>query len=876
LTPESVRWEHVEAAFEAALQAGPEARQALLQRLRTADPALHQEVESLLAAHQASGDFLESSASTFASAHLLERPESAELAGTVIGRYRLLEEIGRGGMGTVWLAERADGQFEQRVALKLIKRGMDSDEILGRFLRERQILARLEHPNIARLLDGGVSDEGRPYFVMEYVPGIPITRYCEGRSLPTGARLHLFALVCRAVQYAHRSLVVHRDIKPANVLLTGAGEVKLLDFGVARLLLPQSAEEPPTAGASARGPMTPEYASPEQLAGKPVTTASDVYQLGILLHELVTGYRPGAVPGVDRPRRLRGDLDAITLRALDPDPEQRYPSAEALAEDVERHLAHKPIRFGAGGWRYYTAKFMRRYRVALGTAALVLSTTVGLTATYLARVRTERDRAQREAAKATETALTLRRIFRGWSPDASDRGQVSAEMVLGDAARRARIELANQPELLAATLSMVGDLRSAIGQMPAADSLLTQALAIQELPGRPTRDLALTLTRRGSLLLESERVTEAESALRRALFIYRDVAGPADVEVVQAQRALARALWQLERLPEAETMLRAVLAALTDDQTPLRTEVAADLGYVLMMEGRYPEAEELLRPTLAAQRKLFTALHASTQFTMLSLASSLRGPALLPEAEALDREALVISRALYGADHRQTAASNSSLAVLLERKGNFTAADSFARAAVAQKIRLYGEVSTETALMLRTLGGIRVVLGDRVEAERLLRRSLASLRQAFPQGHLDQGDVLNRLAYLLSLRRAADADSLYRQAVRFEQARAAAGPFFITDGYEYLGWTALRRGELPLAERMYRRALSLYEAELPRGHPYRAQTAVGLGETLLAAGREADGQRYLREGLTQWEAKRPAEPAQIAAARALLQGTRKP
>jgi tetratricopeptide (TPR) repeat protein len=258
--------------------------------------------------------------------------------------------------------------------------------------------------------------------------------------------------------------------------------------------------------------------------------------------------------------------------------------------------------------------------------------------------------------------------------------------------------------------------------------------------------------------------------------------------------------------------------------------------------------ESASSPQLNAQRRLFTALHASTQFTMRSLASSLRGPALLPEAEALDREALVIARALYGPDHRQTGSANASLAVLLERKGNFAAADSFARAALAQKMRMYGEVSTETALMLRTLGGIRVVLGDQAEAEHLLRRALASFQQAFPQGHMDEGDVLNRLAYLLSLRRSADADSLYRQAVRFEQVRLEAGPFFVTDGYEYLGWAARRRGELTLAERMYRRALTLYAAELPAGHPYRAQAAVGLGETLLGAGREAEARRYLREG----------------------------
>jgi len=763
-----------------------------------------------------------------------------------VGPYRLVEEVGRGGMGTVWLAERADGQFEQRVALKLIKRGMDSDEILSRFLRERQILARLEHPNIGRLLDGGMSDEGRPYFVMEFVRGIPITRYCAGRNLTIEARLRLFVLACRAVQYAHRQLVVHRDIKPANVLLTETGEVKLLDFGVARLLSPSESEGPPTAPDSARGPMTPEYASPEQLAGKPVTTASDVFQLGLLLHEVLTGKRPFSPDKHDwrRERRLRGDLEAITLRALDPDPEQRYPSAEALAEDVERHLAHAPIRFGAGGWWYSTTKFVRRHRLRLAAVALVLTVGLGLTAAYLARLRTERDRAQREAAKAAEHAATLGRMFRGWSPDASDRGKVSAEMLLEDAARRARIELANQPELLAATLSMVGDLQAGIGRMGSADSLLTQALAIQETLGKPNRDLAATLARRGSLLLESGRVVEAEAALRRALEFYLLAVGPGGVEVVETQRTLARVLWQLQRLPEAEGLLRQGLAALRDDQALVRTEVTSELGYVLFMEARYAEAVELLRPALAEQRRTFGVLHLSTLNTMRFLASALRGPASLPEAEALDREALVIARALYGEDHRSTSASFGHLAVLLERKGDFVAADSFARAAVAQKLRLFGENSDEAALMLRTLGGIRLALGDRVEAEQWLRRARRAFRRVFPRGHPDEGDVLNRLAYVLLMRGAPDADSVYRQAVAFEQARLDGAPFFITDGYEYLGWAARRQGDLALAERLYRRAVSLYEAELPPDHSYRRQAAAGLAELLGDLGKQA-----YREGI---------------------------
>jgi serine/threonine-protein kinase len=812
-TMDPARWHRVEAALEAALQEPLDTRERVIEARCGKDPELIAEVRSLLEAHRAAGDFLESSASTFASEHLLELSGPGDLPGTLVGRYRLLEEIGRGGMGTVWLAERADGQFEQRVALKLVRRGMDSSDIVSRFLRERQILARLEHPNIARLLDGGVSEDGRPYFVMEQVAGVPITRACTARGLPVGERLRRFVEVCRAVQYAHRNLIIHGDIKPGNVLLDEAGAVKLLDFGVARLMAPEPGEQS-SEGSPGRGPMTPEYASPEQQAGRPVTTASDVFQLGMLLYELVTAQRlprspTGGIPG----REVRGHLRAIVAKAVRPDPEQRYPSVEALADDIDRHLA------------------ARRNRVALFAAGLVAALAIGLTAAYLVRIRTERDRAQREAAKASEHSDVLSRIFRGWSPDAADRSSVSAAMLLDDAARRARIELAAQPELLGATLSMLGDFESGIGRIAVADTLLLEALRIQEREGAPARDRAATLARQGWVQLESGRLAEAEGTLQQALALTRDGSVPPE-DVAQIRRNLGRALWQLQRLPDAESVLREALATLPEDRTPLRTELAAFLGYVLFQQGRYDEAEQLIRPALIAQRQLFGARHVSTLTTMRFLASTLRGPASLAEAEALDREAVDVSRILFGTDHRETAATYYSLAVLLERKGNFLAADSFGTSALGIKLRLYGERSDEAALILRTLGGIRLVLKDTVEAERLLLRSLASFQAAFPRGHPDEGDVLNRLAYLLIRRRAGDADSIYRRAIGFEQARAPANPFFVTDGYEYLAWAAHQRGDRELAERLYRRALDLYRRELPEEHPYRVQADEGLRELL--------------------------------------------
>lgn len=783
-------------------------------------------------------DFLESGAEEFAAPYIAS-PRPGDIAGTVIGRYRLLEEIGRGGMGTVWRAERADGQFEQEVALKLIKRGMDSDEVLARFMRERQILARLEHRHIARLQDGGVSDDGRPYFVMELAHGVPITTYCEQHALDVRARLVLFATVCRAVQYAHRSLIVHRDIKPSNVLVTESGEVKLLDFGVAKLL----DEQRDGALSAVSRLMTPEYASPEQLAGTPVTTASDVYQLGLLLYELLTGKRPypsrdvaarnddPALPSAAAPRlreRLRGDLDAITLTALQREPDRRFASAEAFAEEIDRHLAHLPIRSAAPGWRYRATKFVRRNRVRV-TAVTVLAIASAVVATaYTVQIRSERDRAEREAAKVSQSATLLRRFFQGWSPDRADRDRVSSGTVLRNAAERAERELARDPEMLGLILSTIGDLYSSLGNLPGADSLLGKAFAIQSaLHTGPSADLAATLARRGKVSTNRAEYRQSETELRRALAMYLALMPPERLEVLQVEFDLAETLVGQDKMAEAESLLRDALRK-SPPEGAFATEISSNLGYVFMRQARYAEAVTLLRTTLARQQSIFGPLHVSTLRTTRSLASSLRDPAALPEVIALDRTALSIALTLFGEQHPETSGSRYALAVQLERAGQAAEGAALSEQALATRSPSIGESTVFVAQVLRTIGALKLMQGDSTGADQVLRRALASFRAANVGNMADEGDVLNRLSYLGFALQSADSLTRYRDAVAFENARNPKDPYFVTDGYEYLGLAASRRGDLALAEKMFRRAVKLYEEQLPAGHPYRVIAEEGL------------------------------------------------
>ncbi|MBV9880160.1 MAG: protein kinase, partial [Gemmatirosa sp.] len=427
------RWDAVKAMLHEALERPSEDRDAYLDAACAGDAALRAELASLVAAHD--DDFLEVPAFA-AAADALERGRRDDLAGGRVGPFRVVREIGRGGMGTVYLADRADGTYERRVALKVISRGMDTDLVVRRFRRERQILAGLDHPDIARLFSGGTTDDGRPYLVMEYVEGEPIDVYCARHALGIPERLALFRRVCGAVQYAHQRLVVHRDLKPGNILVAPDGAPKLLDFGIAKVLRPAGERTEATRRATTLHAMTPEYASPEQRAGEPVTTLSDVYSLGVLLHELLTGRHPG-VDGpsgadperpsvvVTRPpngslappgdpstlrRALRGDLDTIVLKAMRHEPARRYASAEQLADDVRRHAERLPVLARPDTFRYRSGRFVRRHRAAVAAACLTtlsLLGAAGATARQASVARAAQGQAERRFAEVRELATSF-------------------------------------------------------------------------------------------------------------------------------------------------------------------------------------------------------------------------------------------------------------------------------------------------------------------------------------------------------------------------------------------------------------------------------------------------------------------------------------
>jgi serine/threonine-protein kinase len=491
--------------------------------------------------------------------------------GSSVGAWTVVRELGAGGMATVYLVRRREAEFSQQAALKLIKRGIDTDEVAHRFRQERQILASLDHPNVARLLDGGVSEDGRPYFVMEYVDGPPVDRWCEEQRATIEKRLALFLDVARAVEQAHRRLVVHRDLKPGNVLVDPRGDVKLLDFGIAKLLDPLAAAEAPATRTAVRV-MTPEYASPEQVRGEPVTTASDVYQLGLLLYELLTRRRahqveggsltdiervvcrqipvpPGAIVG-----KLRGDLDTIVMKALAKEPDARYASVTALIEDVTRHLEGLPVKARRPTVAYRVHRFVRRHALAVAAAAVVLvSLVAGLSATlWQARVAArERDNARREAATAGRVSEFLIETFEIADPGEARGNTVTAREVLDSGTRRIGL-LDDEPEIQSTMKDVMGRVYQSLGLYDPAHTLLTESLTMRRAASStPDPRVADSLDHVGMLWIAKGKYDEAEKSLHEGLAMRRALFGESHGSVADSLQHLAQLEHLRDHLEEA-------------------------------------------------------------------------------------------------------------------------------------------------------------------------------------------------------------------------------------------------------------------------------------------------------------------------------------
>ena len=870
-------WPEVESLLDEVLELTPEERAPFLERVGARAPELRAQVERWLRGTERADGFLDQPGAEYVAPLVSATEEIRSAEGARIGPYRITGVAGHGGMGTVYVAER-DEPYHQRVALKLVRGAVALDDHLVRHLvEERRILASLEHPHIARLIDGGVTDEGLPWFAMEYVEGEPIDQYCEKHNLQLPARLQLFLTVCDAVQFAHRNLVVHRDLKPSNILVTVGGEVKLLDFGIAKLLA-QDLSDPGRTQTALRV-LTPEYASPEQLRGDPIAVTSDVYSLGVLLYELLTKQRPYRLTGRSsleiervilqqippRPstvvsdrrlgRRLRGDLDVILLTALRKEPERRYPSVERFAIDIGRFLGGLPVTARPDTWRYRAGKFVLRHRVGIAAGTAVCLSLVGglIGTTSQARM------AERSAAKEREVRNFLVGLFQVSDPLQSRGREISARELLDRGTRRADSALAQAPDLQAELLHVLGIIHGELGLLGPADTLLERAVRLsRSIHGDESAELAARLTDWGTVLTQRARFAVADSILRAALAIRRRLLGAQDSSVAATLRALGNVEAKLAKNDAAETLYREALAIDRGLFGDVHQAVASDLdglGTSLYQAGRLPGADSVFRAGLAIRRQVLDSDHPSLLISLDNVAQASKELGNHSEAEQLQREVLEKRRRLHPQGHPDVARTLGELASVLgspERPDpKLEEAESLFVQAIAMQRAFLGSDHPETVLTLNNLAPLRYWKGDLTGAEASLREVIGNWQRTLGKEHRNTIMATSSLgAVLRDQGKYEEAEPFLRQALLVRRKLFGDSHDDVAQGLGHLGRLLYLRGDYDGAERSYREALTIDRKLLPAGHPLIAWRLKGLGEVLTARGRATEAEPLLREALT--------------------------
>ena len=687
-------------------------------------------------------------------------------------------------MGSVWLAARSDGRFESQVAVKLLNAALIGRGGDARFKREGTILARLTHPNIARLIDAGVSATGQPYLVLERIDGRHIDAYCNEHRLDARQRIRLFLDVQAAVAHAHANLIVHRDLKPSNILVTAEGQVKLLDFGIAKLL---EHDDGPIDSLVTRdgAALTPKYAAPEQITGGPITTATDVYALGVVLYELLTGQHPAGdaattssglvkaivetepLPLADR--SLRGDLETILRKALKKAPEERYASVVEFADDLRRYVEHQPIGARPDTVSYRAAKFVRRHRRALAASVAAALALAGLVSYYTIRLAAERDRATLEAAKALRVSELLTGLLSGADPFRTpDAKEPTVRNLLDLGAQRVDKELADQPELQAELFALIGRTYERMGLHVEALPLLERALSISRRAIGESVQLAQSLNNLGVLHRGTGNVARAEPLLRESLDMRRRVLGREHPDVAITAVELSRVLQDRGEMREAEVLAREGLTIRQKVFGDEHRETATsknELGLIRLQLGDLEGAEPLLRQNLATNQRLLGMRHASTATSMANLALVLGARGALEEAEKLFRESLEITRGVFGDNHVSFAHTLNNLAVCLEMQGRLDEA----QALLERSLRIAGpQLAADHPRMLiytTNLARIRITRGDGAATETQLRDILAARQRLYPEGDWRIAQVQALLgASLLAQHRDAEAEALMRSA----------------------------------------------------------------------------------------------------------------
>ena len=911
------RWSQARELFERLVDLPAADREESLSGVSDAELAAR--VRRLLEADAEAEGFLETPVVAVAGGLLeVEEPAPPER----IGPYRVLRRLGRGGMGEVFLGERADGLFEQRVAIKLLRRGMATEDVLARFARERRILARLEHPHIARLLDGGATDDGRPYFVMELVEGEPITGYCRARSLGVDERIRLLLDCGDALAAAHRNLVVHRDLKPSNVLVTNDGEVKLLDFGIAKLLGADDTDDGAVETRTDLRLLTPAYAAPEQVLGEPVTTATDVWALGALGYELLTGTQPqkresrspaalasAVAEAVERPstrvehealealpfatpapadrrrlsRRLRGDLDNVLLTALRREPERRYGSVTALSGDFRRHLEGQPVKARPDTLIYRVGKFARRNRVAVGAAALVLLSLVG---GLVATTRQERraESSARAAAAAARRADAVKEFLIGLfeiaDPEQSG-GAVPASALVDQAGKRLETELASEPDVQADLLEAVARIDRGLGRLDPAESLARRSLDVRQ-KILPSGDGAIgrSLATLGAITMDRGKLDEAEKQLAQALKIVEGKDGAASLSAARVRSDYAQVLFWKGDVATAEKLESSVYEAYRAELGDEAVQTAIHLrnrGILREEVDRLDEAEADSRASQAVLEKRLGPEHPNLGQSYLNLAVLLDRRGKEEEAEKWFLRSLEVRRKALGSEHRVVGQTLQLLALFYLNQARLDESEANYRQALA----LFRAIEPKHFEVGKCLNGLALVASRRgryAESEATLTEVIVLFDEVLGPKHTFSWQARGNRSEQIALQgRLAEAEAIQREVAAKLVEINGADSYEVVDAEARLGETLRKEGRAAEALPLHRKGLEHQRKLYGEDHVAVALARYQVAADLIALGRaedRAEAKKLLDASLATLQKKSPPHPrlAEVKAASERLGG----
>ncbi len=821
-------WDRIETLFHELADQSEEERRPVLEKIRSSDPDTYDILKTLLAADEKPNRIFVDDPQQL----LSKWDDENDLIGTRIGAFRLDSIVGVGAMGTVFRASRADGQFDQTVAIKLLKSHMSVAAHRELFDRERQILAKLNHPGIARLYDGGFTDDGRPYFTMEWISGKSLTTYVRENGCSTARRLKLFREICEAVRYAHQSLIAHLDLKPANIIVNEDGRVKLLDFGVSRLM-----EE----NMEAAGSFTLAYAAPEQIRRESANAVSDIYSLGVILYEILGLKHPYESSFSDaaelKERILRGDyskqnsipkdLLMISQKAMVSDPDGRYGSVDEMISDIEAFSSHHPISIRRNDWQYKSAKYFRRHRAILSAVIIALAVLIGVGTYYTLQLREQRNIARSQAKKANEITDLLTDVFMAADPNVGGADTITAVNLLDQGARNLEQNLKDDPQLLADMQLRLTEVYYNLGQYEKGRKLAEDAYA-------------LLLAAPGS---DEELIAISENQVGTAYYYYGD-------------------------LDSAEIYILAALDRLKDypEKAESEVDIQMQLGNVYYDQGRAAEADSLYRLCYATYLQEREAPHIDLAISLHMIGATSRDLLAYDSAEIYFKRSLAMKKELFEEPHLEIAYTYNYLGSLYQNTGDLELALDYINQSLQQRKAILGEYHVETMASMANTGRVYNRLGRYEEAAKIYDRTLVVIDSLFGKTHYYYAGLIGSQAIsYMEMGEYDKARANLLESLRLYKELNPTNVLRQVSPLMRLGELAEKENNLEQARSYYEEVLSMTEESLPAGHPQIAQSQQTLGECLLDLGDYSTAIKHLEAALKTFESDEDPDPENLSA-----------